>query len=166
MIKQEESAIPKTPTAPPTLGRARKTDYFKCPRMVVYRGQTLNCDSNLAWDAENLRPIFKDTPDAIEELNDYQRTRDLVHDFRYVGGGGLLLAAAGLIFGKLVDGGTAVVIRNVSVIGGLTVAAGSFVTSLALIRTNERKLGRAVQHYNDAHPEDPVELQFSTGFQF
>lgn len=161
--------LPQKPSAPPSFDHNHPPiDSFICPRLYVYRGKTLNCDSALAWDGENLRPILSDTPEALAELDAYQARRRNVQSLRYVGGAGALLALTGSILERtaLRDDPRRVVIRNIAVFGGLSIAAGSFAFSLALLRSNESRLGRAVQLHNQAKPKDPITLQFSTGIDF
>src|SRR5690348_8101983 len=79
----ETSGIPRMPSAPPVLSKKLPVEEFSCTRMVRYRGQTINCDSNLRWDGENLRPIFEDNPAAINELNAYQSNRRSLNNLAY-----------------------------------------------------------------------------------
>src|SRR4051812_29991991 len=87
----EENEIPKRPTAPPKLGRDVPTQSFRCQRAYVYRGHEFNCDSNVHQDAEHLRPIVKDVPEALNELNLYQKNKRSIRVLAYVGTIGLLV---------------------------------------------------------------------------
>lgn len=170
LIRKEESTIPRKTTSPPMLGAAKppNPDNFRCPRLFSYRGKVLNCDSNLGWDGENLRPIIQGVPDALAELDEYQNNRNKVVALRYVGTAGVVLMLTGFILGKTMDVNNPdrVTIRNLGVIGGATMAIGSFAWGLAIIKGNESRLGRAAALYNQSHPKDPIELQFSTGLRF
>lgn len=165
--------IPTTPSAPPSLDKPSRpqSDAFQCQRSFVHKGKVMSCDSNIRLDGEKLRPILRDTPLAVSELNEYQRTRTRIRSAAYLGTLGLVVMIAGSLFslrykenGSATDTSNAV--RNVSLLTGGGIAAGSFLSALSLIKTNEAHLGNAVSIYNSAHPESPIELRFSTEIGF
>jgi hypothetical protein len=169
-IEAEEASIPKKPSAPPTFDtpKAPAVDSFQCPRIYVYRQKRLNCDSNLGWDGENLRTIIQDTPSAVAELDAYQKNRREVQSLRYVGSLGLAAMLAGFIAGKVMDQNDPdrIAVRNGLTFGGGAVLAGSLAWGLFAVDANDAHLGRAVRNFNQTHPTDPIELQFSTGVDF
>lgn len=161
-----EFVLPRQPTAPPALSVNKPSDAFICRRAYTHLGKSYSCDSHLGWDGENLRPILQDSPEALKELNEYQETRRRVRSLAYVGSVGLGIAALGLIGSRAYEGGTKIVVRNIGVFTGLSIAAGSFIYGYSTLQSNEEHLGRAMQLHNKAHPDHPIELQFSTGVSF
>ena len=170
---QDETAeIPKVPSAP-TVARPRTVqDSFHCERYVLLGDQKLACDSNVRRDGEKLRTFFESTPLALAEIDIYQRNLMRARSSAYLGSLGLVLAIAGFFVSqRFADNNgtlsnTGRVLQNTFILGGLGLSVGSFVFGYSFIRSNEAHLSRAVQHYNDAHPNAPMELQFSTGFSF
>lgn len=168
------SGIPEKPSAPGLRPRQVPEDVFQCARYYSLNGKRLDCDSNVRRDGEKLRPILEPVPEAIAALNQYQRNRRSLKTAAYVGTGGILIAAAGWLVaraffsnpGTTEATSTGIVIRNMATLSGLSVSIGSVVYGLTLTRTNERNLGRAVDLYNAARPEQPIELQFTTGIAF
>ena len=57
-------------------------------------------------------------------------------------------------------------VRNTLKIGGLTLAAGGFFFTFTYLNDNEKLIPQAVDTYNKARPNDPIELQFTTGWRF
>ncbi len=145
---------------------------FRCDREFIYNGKKLNCDSNAKPDGEGLRAVVQDTPSAVNELDTYQDNRRSIRNAAYVGSVGLLSALAGLLIsrqftdsaGNISSTGSS--IRNIMGIGGFSLFGGSLIYALTVVKTNESHLGAAVQNFNTAHPDHPIELQFSTGLSF
>ncbi len=164
--KRFEGEIPQQPSAPPKITQPLGTQTFRCDRLYIFEGKTLPCDSFVRKDAENLRPIFKDTPAAIEELNEYQRQRRNIRNLAYVTSAGILVAIAGLFVSRPAFSESEIRPGGYMILSGLGLSAGSFIYSLSLTRTNELHLGRAVDIYNQAHPDNPIVLQFSTSIGF
>lgn len=167
----QDVSIPKKPTAPPTLITRIPTDSFRCQRFFKYKGQKIACDSNIRSDGENLRPFLENIPQALAELELYQKNRAELGKAAYVGSLGLFVAIAGSLLSLQYrqDGNptnTSISIRNISMIGGAGIMIGSFISTISFIKTNETHIGNAVNFYNQAHPESPIELQFNTGIQF
>jgi hypothetical protein len=156
--------IPHSPSTPPSLNQKVPPDLFNCKRKFVYQGRTLDCDSELARDGENLRPIVQTVPEAESELNIYQRDRSRIQKLAYVGSVGLASALIGTVVFRRVEGLNTIALRNVTVLGGLGLVAGSTLLGLALLSTNESHLSRSVDLYNQARPSTPIQIQFSTGF--
>lgn len=166
----EEIAIPQTPTAPPSLVQPIPVDPFHCQRTVIFQGKTLDCDTNVRRDAENLRPIIKDVPSAVAELDTFQSNKRTLRYTAYTASAGLLVALVGYFGSRGTNG-----FRNANggytpaalvTLAGLTVTAGSFVFGFVIYKTNESHLANAVNNFNLARPDTPIELQFKTGFSF
>lgn len=168
----ESKKVPTTPSAPPQLRPKGPADIYRCQRYFTYDGKVYGCDSNIGQDAERLRPILEPVPEAIAELDQYQGNRARIRTAAYVGTGGLLLMVLGnLISTRFYDSNnaptdTSNIIRSAALLGGAGVMAGSFVFALSYGRENEKHLGRAVELYNAARPNKPIELQFSTQIHF
>jgi hypothetical protein len=161
----DELPGPAAPMAPAPLVVPQLTEGFQCDQYFTFKGRAVTCDSNVRMDAENLRPIIRDTPAAIAELDAYQSNRIGVKNAAYVGSAGLLIALGGVFLSRHFDDNQ-VLVRNLSLAAGLALAAGSFGYALAVLQTNEAHLGKAVNFYNAGHPDAPIELQFSTGLKF
>ena len=165
--EKNELGLPIRPSAPPTLGATAPADIFVCQRYFSYRGRLLTCDSNVNPDGEGLRPILSTVPEAVPYLDKYQDNRRDLANLAYYGSAGLLIALGGTILSHQYSGGTRIVIRNISLFTGLLgLTAGSFIYGLTLLTTNESYLHDAVRVYNRSRPEDPLELQLTTGVRF
>jgi hypothetical protein len=166
--EHELRQIPTHPNEPTRLDRKSPEEIPHCERFFVYRGKRLECDSNSGHDADRLRPILKEVPDAIAELDTYQENQDRIKVAAYLGTAGVLIILAGILIsrppfhpktGEIQPGGW-------GVIGGAGLAVGSFVYALGMVKTNESHIGTAIENYNKERPTDPVRLEFSTGIQF
>lgn len=167
------AGLPTTPSTPVQLGQKTvKPLFVGCHRDYIYREKTYDCDSTVRQDGENMRHILTLVPAAEVLLDEYQHTNRSIKKLAYVGTAGLVVALAGFIVstryytpdGK--DSGTSRLIRTASVISGLTLTVGSFVTGFTIAQTNERRLIEAVDLYNKERPKDPISLQFSTSLIF
>jgi hypothetical protein len=163
------SGIPINPSAPPSLLHKKPQDLYVCQRRFLYNGKTVACDSNLNLDGDGLRGVLAGTPSALEELDKYQSTRRAVQNTAYIATGCLVLAAASFMIGRnmtdangnITNGGRA--LRNVGTLVGLAGMGVSIGIGMYMLKSNEARLGKSVQIYNDIHPSNPIELQFSTG---
>ena len=177
-VQREEIQIPSTPSAPPGLVQKRAPTIAHCERYFLYQGKKIECDSNLGSDAENLRPLMKDIPSAVSELDTYQNNRWMARNLAYLGTAGLLILVAGTMFGneKYIDtspgtnngkeGDRLNLMGRYLFYGGAGIAGGSGIYGFSLVRGNEAHIGNAVGHYNRVNPGNPIELQFSTGIHF
>lgn len=175
-------AIPKTPSPPPDISSKAPSDIFRCERYYTYKGEKLTCDSTAAADGEKLRPLMMDSPDALTELDTYQRNRRRLRSAAYIGTGALLaILATSFAKQRYSDAAkNATVGDNDSVATfqaqadffnilywtSIGIGVGTVVFGVSMLQTNEAHLGSAVQHYNHAHPTQPIELQFSTEIPF
>jgi hypothetical protein len=157
--KNDPAAVPDTPNAPPSLFKGSAPESFRCQRTFVYNGKIIGCDSNVRPDGEGLRPYLADVPAANAELNTYQRNRASLRNTAYFGSLGLAVLLAGAVAG----GGTG---KQLLLLGGGSIMAGSFLYGFTTLRTNENHLNEAVRLHNLAKPDKPIELQFSTGIGF
>jgi hypothetical protein len=161
---------PPKPVAPPAPPMARKIpeNPFRCDRLVRYRGKTLPCDSALRRDGESLRAIMDGTPDALEELDDYQSGRNSIRYAAYTGTAGLVLAlGSGLLTDLFIDESRQTARTDTSKVlrwTGLGITFGGVVWGLSHLRSNEDHLQQAVVKFNAAHPDRPIEIQFQTEF--
>ncbi|MEK6705567.1 MAG: hypothetical protein AABZ06_07245 [Bdellovibrionota bacterium] len=145
--------IPKEPTVPAQLPAPVTMDIFTCERRFLYHGKELNCDSNVRQDGERLRPIISSVPDAVAELDAYQRNKQRIRIAAYAGTLGLATAIGGFFIYKQES--------HPLVIAGAGVATGSLIYGLTTLRHNETHLINAVNIYNNHHPGDVIELQFT-----
>lgn len=163
----EDSEIPTQPSAPPPLFQQPAPDFYRCQRLFTYKGKTLGCDSNIRLDGDKLRPILKDTPNAIDELDLYQKNRLFLRNAAYIGTFGLGIIALGLLYTTQTSNeSVANAVRNASFLIGGGLIGGGVLFSISATRTNEVHLNKAVKFYNEAHPDTPIELQFNTAFHF
>ena len=166
---KEEIEIPQTPTAPPSLLQVIPPDPFHCHRKIVYQGKTLDCDTNVRRDGENLRPIIKDVPSAVSELDQYQSNRRNLRYVGYVASAGFALALLGYFGSRGTNGfrnAGALTPAGIVTLSGLGIALGSFSYGFYLYKSNESHLTSAVNDFNQARPKTPIELEFKTGFSF
>ncbi len=160
---------PRAPMAPPSTQARKIPDIpFRCDRMVKYRGKVLPCDSALRRDGDSLRSIYEHSPEALEELDQYQSGRNSIRYSAYVGTAGILIAlTAGIIANTVNDehhqtgrDDTAKVLRA----AGLGLTVGSVVFGLSALRSNEDHLQSSIIKYNASSPDRPIEVLFRTEF--
>ncbi len=156
--------IPQRPTAPRQLAPKKPVDLFHCERSFIYRKKTYELDSNTRQDAENLRPYFLNIPPALAELDTYQTNRLKLRNMAYLGTlGFLIMVVGGIGSGRIHNPDLASTIGTLSFWGGLGTTAFSIGYSGVSIVQNEKHLRNGIQLYNDAHPNDPIELKVSAG---
>jgi hypothetical protein len=171
-VPESIPAGPKKPSAPRALKQPTIVDTFHCERRFLYMGKVYGCDSNVQRDAERLRPLMADVPAALAELDTYQRNRQSVRVAAYVGSIGLLAAIGGVLISRTFtdSNGNAtnasIAFRNYALAGGLGITGISLLYGLSVLSTNESHIDNAVRYHNQAHPNTPIELQFTTGFSF
>jgi hypothetical protein len=164
----EERAIPKTPSAPPVLLERVPPEIPHCERYVTYKGKTYECDSQLGLDAEKLRPIVQDVPAALAELDSYQKTQRNVRIAAYVGSLGLASLITGAVISRpMVDPTTgSLKAGGYLSIAGIFLMANAVIYGLSIAEANKAHLGKAVDAYNAARPDDPIQPQFDTRVHF
>jgi hypothetical protein len=164
--------IPQAPSAPPVLVQKIPLDPFRCQRKFVYQGKAYDCDTQVRRDGENLRPILKDVPEAVAELDTYQRGRRNLRYTAYTATLGLATALVGYISnvatneGRFRNGDLSLPFGSYLMLGGVLATSGSFVYGFSVYRTNESHLTEAVSLFNQARPNTPIALEFKTGIAF
>jgi hypothetical protein len=166
--EQEEEDIPSEPSMPPVLIQRPPPIIAHCERYFVHKGKKIECDSQVGADAEMLRPIMRDVPAAIAELDAYRRAQKNVRIAAYVGTAGILATIIGGVMSHpLFDPGTGALQPGGYVaFAGIALAANALIYGLSLVKTNEVHIGNAVRYYNAVHPDKPVVLEFSTSVHF
>jgi hypothetical protein len=168
---KEEAQIPQKPSTPPALMQRIAPNIPHCERYFVYQGKNMECDSNSGQDADRFRTIMEDVPAAIAELDVYQSNRQKMRIAAYSGTLGVLAMISGFFvigrpdppFDPLSGTPSA---GGYTMIGGIGLFVSSIIYGLTVSRTNEAHIGNAVQFFNAAHPDRPIELRFSTGINF
>jgi hypothetical protein len=155
------------PSAPPKLSRKIPEDPFLCKRFFVYQGRKLVCDSHRGRDAENLRPILSEVPEAIAELDAYQRKRRNLNQAAYVGTAGMVLylgrnLITSLLFPEF-DPRRDTYSRWMQW-AGLGMVGGTVIYGLNALKASETHLERSIELYNQVRPDRPIQLQFQTEF--
>ncbi|HAR44171.1 MAG TPA: hypothetical protein DCS07_16325 [Bdellovibrionales bacterium] len=157
--------IPEAPSRPPELAVGQPLDPFRCEREFIYQGERIQCDTMIRQDGERLRPIIREVPEAVAELDQYQRNRRNIRSAAYIGTAGILVMIAGSLLGR-VNRETSSFTRNFVTYGGLTLTAGTVLYGISTLQSNEAHLGNAVRIYNEHRPNRPIELQFTTDVSF
>jgi hypothetical protein len=137
-----------------------------CDRPFSYRGDVYSTDSAQAQDAANLKNFVKSVPEADATIAEYQNNREKSKISAYTGTLGLLIAMLAPPISNQFTGPSRTAILAALRVSGIAIAAGGFFYSFTLLRSNESLLPKAVGQYNQAKPNDPIELQFSTGWSF
>lgn len=121
----------------------------------------------MGMDAQELLEILKSVPSAASEIQLYRDQLEKIKLTSYLGSLGLLAVITGLLMdrpltqpdGSLRPGG------YLALAGG-GISVGSLILGFSWMKANEVHLSRAVDAYNAVYPERPIELQFSTHFDF
>ena len=150
---------PKPTTRPPQMEPEEVIRPLGCIRKATLDGDLIPCDSFHKKNGEKLRPLFQDTPKALEALNRYQSTRDRADWGIYTGSLGVFMALGGWIAStQITDPQLSNQIRSIGIVGGLSLTAGSVVFSLITLNAAEAHLADAVTAFNDAHPKKPLSV--------
>ena len=138
-----------------------------CERPFIYRNEVFSTDSPQAQDAATLKYFVQSDPDAEKMLNDYQKNREKSRISAYTGTVGiLLLVFAPMLSRTLFSSDSRDSAFKVMQLTGVTLAAGGFIYSFTLLRTNESLISKAVDSYNGKNKDDQIELKFTTGWKF
>ncbi|RYZ69749.1 MAG: hypothetical protein EOP09_07155 [Proteobacteria bacterium] len=151
---------------PPTLGRPVPTNPFQCERLLRYKGKILSCDTHMSNDGEGLRPIYEGTPEALQELDVYQRNRKRVRLGGYTGTFSIVLFLANPLIANLVtkDQSKRDSLKTTLRLTGVAITLGSAVYGISYLKANEEHLNRSITRFNDRHPTDQIELIYKTEF--
>ena len=155
---KNSSKIPEKPSRPPELTVSQPQDPFRCERDFIYQGERFSCDSIIRQDGERLRPIINEVPEAIAELDQYQKNRRNIRSASYVGTLGILVMVASSMLGT----GQSDFTKNFVFYSGVSLTAGTVLYGISTLQNNETHLGNAVRMYNERRPDRPIELQFTT----
>ena len=148
-----EPRLPTKTTAPPALFEKKPPEQFRCQRLLTYNGRVLGCDSNVRADGEKLRPILHSVPDAETELDRYQKNQAELQNVAYFSTAGLLI----LLYGTAGGAGLG---KEIMLLGGGSLFAGSILFGVGASQANEAHLENAISLYNQAHPEMPIQPLF------
>ena len=164
----EIGQIPTLPSQPPPILRPHNQILPPCARFCVLENRKFEIDSFLGSDAERLKPIFDDVPQAMTELRVYQANREQLRTSAYLGTAALVLLGTGFFINRMpVDASSGVIQPNgYLMLTGATLAVGTIVHLVSTLVTNDRHIGNAIHHYNQAHPDRPIDPLFSTGIHF
>lgn len=146
---------------PAPLRKPKEITPLGCERPFIYRGETYSADSPQAQDASTLKYFVQSVPESNSILEDYQSTREKSKISAYTGTFGILMAIFSNTIAKPINANP-YIIR----IAGATIATGGFFYSFAILNSNESRIPKAVETYNKSKPNDPIEIQFSTGWKF
>ena len=155
------SAEIPTPLIPP-----RRVIPLGCERPFLYRGEIYSSDPPQVQDASTLKYFVREVPDAEALLKDYQENRKRSRMSAYSGTFGLILALLSTPISHLITKSNPDRVGKILHFAGFGLAAGGFIYSFTLLRLNESLIPKSVEAYNQAKPNDPIELQFSTGWSF
>ena len=160
--------IPTQPSQPPLLAKPQPKFSPPCARYCILEHRKFEVDSFLSVDAERLRPVLEDVPQAMNELKVYQENRIQLRTSAYLGTAALVLLGTGLLMSRTpVDMNSGVIQPNgYLILTGATLGVGTIIHLISTLVTNDQHIGKAIEHYNHAHPEKPIEPLFSTGFHF
>lgn len=167
LILKEEANIPQNTTQGPSLGARGMPEVIQCSRDFTWKGRRYPCDSFFRRDAEGLRAVIAEVPEALEILSQYQRTRRNVRIAAFTATGGVAVAGVAFAASRAFypnGGNDATLVRNVGIGIGLVVVVTSFVSAFVLQQINEARLNRLAVTYNSAKPDTPIGLEFTTEF--
>lgn len=162
----EAAQIPTQPSAPPKLAPLTRPNIPQCERYFLYQGQRMECDSNVSRDANRLRPILEQVPESLDELNRYQERQKNLLSSAYFGSVGLLAMLIGAALRNHVDETGGIRLSGVILIGGLVITGNSIVYAFSMNKANEIHLQNSVKTFNQAKPEQPIVLEFSSPINF
>jgi len=137
-----------------------------CDRPFLYRGEVYSTDPPQIQDASTLKYFVQTVPEANSILDDYQSVRNKSKISAYTGTFGVVMFLFSNTIAKQFSAANQDSVRGALRVGGLSIATGGFFYSFMLLRSNEKLIPQAVDAYNKVKPNDPVELQFSTGWSF
>lgn len=141
---------------------------FRCDRMIRHLGRTLPCDSPLRKDGEGLRSILEANPDALAELESYQRGRNKIKYAAYGGTAGALITIfSGTIANLIVDKSRTQARTDVAKVlrfGGAGLTLGTIGYGISHLKSNEDHLNQAILKYNAAEPKRPIQILFQSEF--
>ena len=165
----EEDLGPRAPCQtgiPAPLRKPKDVIPLGCDRPFLYRGEVYSTDPPQIQDASTLKYFVQTVPEANSILDDYQSVRNKSKISAYTGTFGVVMFLFSNTIANQFSAANRDSVRNSIRLGGLTIATTGFFYSFMLLRSNEKMIPKAVDAYNKVKPNDPVELQFSTGWSF
>jgi len=161
-----EARAPCQTGIPSPLRKPKDITPLGCDRPFLYRGEVYSTDPPQIQDASTLKYFVQSVPEANSILDEYQSVRSKSKISAYTGTFGLLMFLLSNPVAKQFSAANQDSVRGALRIGGISIATGGFFYSFMLLRSNEKLIPKAVDAYNRVKPNDPVELQFSTGWSF
>lgn len=162
----EPSPTPNDEQPQPVVSSVRKNLKLDigCKREFSLDGQYYRLDSFDSKDGERLRPFIQQYPDAISQLNLYQKNNNNLTKAAVIGTLGIIaMVLANNLLNDRTIGQTG---QGIVRYGGGGLVLGAAVFSFLTIRTNEGHLNQAVDIHNQYSPNTPIELKFNSGFVF
>jgi len=151
---------------PSPLRKPKDITPLGCDRPFLYRSEVYSTDPPQAQDASTLKYFVQTVPEAKSILDGYQSARNKSKMGAYIGTLGALMFILSNPIANQFNASTRDTVRNSVRLGGIVLATGGFFFTFAYLHDNESKIPKAVEAYNKAKPNDPIELQFNTGWSF
>ena len=164
--QSEEQDIPKQPSLPPPMAQPTAKFLYECERLYRHQGKTLSCDSPSQADGDKLRPLFQEVPSALEELELYQWNKRTLNRTAYLSSLGVAIALIGYAVNRPAFQDGMIKPGGYLILSGLGLSAASFAYGISVNRANEGHFKKAIENYNQARPDEPIELQLSVPFNF
>jgi hypothetical protein len=152
---------------PPPLQKPIPIVRLECERPFIFKSEVYPSDSPQSQDVSNLKYFVQSVPEANVLLSRYQDNRRLARYSAYTGSIGLGLIILANVVGRRVlaesyrDG----IVSGMQITGSSLTLWG-FINSFLILRGNETLIPKAVDAYNAAQPDSPIELKFQTGWSF
>lgn len=151
---------------PSPLRKPKDITPLGCDRPFTIHGETYSADSPQAQDASTLKYFAQNVPASNSILEEYQNNRNLAVTGAYIGTLGVIMAVLATAVGNQFNAGSKLSVTSTLRVGGLALAAGGFFFTFTHLHENEHLIPKAVEAYNQSKPNDPIELQFTTGWKF
>ena len=161
-----QTGFPIQSGIPAPLKKPKEITPLGCERPFTLHGETYSTDSPQAQDASTLKYFVQDIPSSTSILDEYQSNRNLSRMGAYIGSMGVLMFLFCNTVGKQFNAASRTSVTNALRTGGVIIATGGFFFTFAYLHNNEQLIPKAVEAYNHAKPNDPIELQFNTGWRF
>ena len=163
----ETSCQTSSQTAIPSpLKKPKKVTPLGCERPFTYREETYSADPPQSKDASTLKFFVQSVPEANKILEEYQTNLVKSKTSAYIGTMGVLMVFFASTISNQFNANSRVPVGTALRVGGATFALGGFFFTFAHLRDNEYLIPKAVESYNRSKPNDPIELQFTTGWNF
>lgn len=151
---------------PAPLRKPKDITPLGCDRPFTIHGETYSADSPQAQDASTLKYFVQSVPESNSILEEYQEHRAASKTGAYIGTLGVVMFLFSNAIGNQFNAASKTSVTNALRVGGICLATGGFFFTFAYLHENEHLIPKAVEAYNQAKPNDPIELQFTTGWKF